>query len=328
MLIEIVHTKKTLHTVSCLLAWLLATTFAFGDEGQDAISNHASETLYNGIVLPDVWPPKHLSPESTEPMPVPYLASRPDVIPIDVGRQLFVDEFLIESTDLQRTFHQAEKVKGNPVFKAETDQELRPSVEGERGHEATTFLGHGGLFFDPNEKRFKMFYTAGWRGALSLATSPDLKHWKRHGALLPEGLRWQGPNLVTGGSDNCVWLDLDAEDPAKRLKYLTCWSHVPKTQRPDGFNHSLHESDGTDWSDAVSTSIAAGDYCSFFHNPFRGKWCFSIKQSKPRGRCRYYFESDSFLDGADWKQAVYWTNADRARSAGADRRLRGILQRR
>ena len=174
------------------------------------------------------------------------------------------------------------------------------------------------MFYDPAEKHFKMFYVAGWRGPLSLATSTDMVHWTRPGpglaggnALLPQGLRWTGPELKTGGSDNCVWLDLNATNPAERIKFLTCWMHVPKEQRPPGFNHSLHVGDGRTWSAAVPTDTAADDYCSFFYNPFRQKWCFSIKHTERRGRCRYYLESGEFLQGADWSQAVYWTNADR-----------------
>jgi len=49
---------------------------------------HAGETLYNGITLPDVWPPRAPVMSAGEPMPVPYLAHPPAVIPIDVGRQL------------------------------------------------------------------------------------------------------------------------------------------------------------------------------------------------------------------------------------------------
>ncbi|HRH97698.1 MAG TPA: sialidase family protein, partial [Prosthecobacter sp.] len=196
-------------------------------------SRNNGEKLYNGIVLPEVWPPQHLVPGSAEPMPVPYAQHPPKVIPIDVGRQLFVDDFLIEKTTLKRTFHQAKKFEGNPVFKAETERELGPATEGEKGEEATTFTGQGGVFYDPAEKLFKMFYVAGWRGPLSLATSPDMKTWTRHGQLLPEGLRWTGPKLATGGSGNCVWLDLNAKSPAERIKYLTCLLHVPNEQRPD-----------------------------------------------------------------------------------------------
>jgi len=51
----------------------------------------AGETLYNGIELPDQWPPQRKE-LTREPMPVPYLKNPPKVIPIDVGRQLFVDD--------------------------------------------------------------------------------------------------------------------------------------------------------------------------------------------------------------------------------------------
>ncbi len=268
------------------------------------------EKLYNGIELPDVWPPRFREPSDTV-MEVPYLKNKPKVIPIDLGRQLFVDDFLIEKTTLKRTFHQAKKFEGNPVFKAETERELGSSTQGERGEQATTFTGHGGVFFDPSEKLFKMFYVAGWRGPLSLATSPDMKTWSRRGELLPEGLRWTGPKLTTGGSDNCVWLDLNATNPAERIKFLTCWEHVAKDQRPPGFGHSLHVSDGKTWSDAVPTTLMADDYCSFFYNPFRSKWVFSIKMGTVRGRSRYYLESDDFLKGADWKKGVFWTCTDK-----------------
>lgn len=268
-------------------------------------------TLYNGIELPYEWPPRHGDPASTEPTPVPYLRRPPKTIPIDVGRQLFVDDFLIEKTDLKRTFHKAEKFAGNPVLRAETPRELADSTLGERGQQATLFLGQGGVFWDPAEQRFKMFYVAGWRGPLSLATTTDMQHWTRQGPLLPEGLRWTGPQLNSGGSDNCVWLDANAANPAERIKFLTCWMHVPKEQRPPGFNHSLHVSDGRTWSEGVPTDMAADDYCSFFFNPFRQKWVYSIKRGTARGRSRYYHESDAFLSGADWSRAVYWTNADR-----------------
>src|SRR5207249_2773255 len=60
------------------------------------------ETLYNGIELPSPWPPK-VTALPRDPVTPPYLKSPPKVIPIDVGRQLFVDDFLIEETTLKRT---------------------------------------------------------------------------------------------------------------------------------------------------------------------------------------------------------------------------------
>ena len=33
------------------------------------------ELLYNGITLPEQWPPRDMKPDSYDPMPVPYLTS-------------------------------------------------------------------------------------------------------------------------------------------------------------------------------------------------------------------------------------------------------------
>jgi hypothetical protein len=220
-----------------------------------------------------------------------------------------VDDFLIEKTTLKRTFHQAKKFEGNPVFKAETELEKKLNN--------VVYLGQGGVFYEPKEKLFKMFYTAGWRGPLALATSPDLKTWTRpelglHGGnlLLPEGAAWSNGAGTSAGTDNALWYDSHASDPKERIKYLTCWSHVPKDQQLPGLTHSLQVSDGVTWSKPVPCTTPAGDYGSIFYNPFRKKWVQSIKQDGPRGRSRYYVESDTFLEGADWDKAVYWTNAD------------------
>ncbi len=81
------------------------------------------ETLYNGIVLPEVWPPKD-EYKAGEPMPVPYLSNPPPVIDITGGRQLFVDDFLVESNTLKRTWHSATLYSNNPVLKPDREWEL------------------------------------------------------------------------------------------------------------------------------------------------------------------------------------------------------------
>lgn len=257
------------------------------------------EKLHNGIVLPKAWPPEHFEPASAEPMPVPYLEHPPKVIPIDVGRQLFVDDFLIESTTLRRTHHTAEKWEGNPVFRAETKHELAASSIGEKGQEAVCYLGHGGVFYDPAARHFKMFYTAGWRGPLALATSQDLRQWTRPELDIVEDNLLLAKGGDAGG-DNCVWLDLDSKH--ERIKFLTDRGRA---------GHMLQtSSDGRHWSEPVVTG-RAGDYCSFYHNPFRNRWCHSIKQGGPRGRSRWYSESTDFKKSAGWSSSVYWCNADK-----------------
>lgn len=258
------------------------------------------ERLYNGIVLPKEWPPAHLSPESTEPMPVPYLDHPPETIDISKGRQLFVDGFLIEQTDLKRTCHTAEKYSGNPVFQAETEVERQDGV---------CYLGHGGVFYDPLEKLLKMWYSAGdLDGALAYATSQDGLVWDRPdlglpaggNLLLPRGGRRPGDHA---GGDNCLWLDTLTTNPSQRLKFLT--------QRSAKDPHWLATSaDGRQWSKPVPVG-KAGDYSSFFYNPFRNVWVYSIKRGTANGRARYYAESPEFLSPHAFDRSVYWCGADR-----------------
>ena len=121
--------------------------------------------LYNGIVLPEKWPPDY-GEITRDPIPVPYLAHPPAVIPIDVGRQLFVDDFLIETTTLRRTFHQAEYCTDNPVIRRDRPGDYRAPFS-------------GGAWYDPADSLFKIWYTGG-ESTLLYATSRN-------------GIRWDTP---------------------------------------------------------------------------------------------------------------------------------------
>ena len=58
--------------------------------------------LYNGIKLPEAWPPVRSYTSDIEKGMSPfYLETKPEVINISVGRQFFVDDFLIKSTTLK-----------------------------------------------------------------------------------------------------------------------------------------------------------------------------------------------------------------------------------
>ncbi len=140
------------------------------------------ERQYNGIRVPQEWPPR--IPYNYEPMDPPYLKSPPEVIPIDVGRQLFVDDFLIERTDLQRTYHSARIHPASPV--------LRPDRAWEQeGDSPTAMPFSGGVFFDPRDRLFKMWYMCGYVRGLCYATSTD-------------GLRWRKPQLDVRPGTNIV----------------------------------------------------------------------------------------------------------------------------
>ena len=61
--------------------------------------------LYNGIRLPEQWPPVRSSSSELEKGMSPfYLSDKPSVIHISVGRQLFVDNFLIRIYQFETYF--------------------------------------------------------------------------------------------------------------------------------------------------------------------------------------------------------------------------------
>ena len=100
----------------------------------------AGETLFNGIVLPEVWPPRGEYKPGV-PMAVPYLSNPPPVIDITGGRQLFVDDFLIESSTLKRKWHPATLHSNNPV--------LKPDREWEKAGGAMAMPFSDGVWLDP-----------------------------------------------------------------------------------------------------------------------------------------------------------------------------------
>ncbi|MCK4343941.1 MAG: glycosyl hydrolase family 32 [Bacteroidales bacterium] len=264
----------------------------------------SGELLYNGIQLPKVWPPQNMDPDSYEPMPVPYLHHPPQVIPIDIGRQLFVDDFLIESTSLKREFHKAKKYEGNPVLKPETSLE--------KGDDGLPLAcpKDGGVWWDPVDKIFKMWYEAGWIGTMAYATSADGLNWERPNLDIRPGTNQLLPGLLPDSTT--VFLDHDALNPGERFKMFLRGPNF----LGDSHGFSLVSADGIHWSEPVRSGYC-GDRSTMFYNPFRKKWVYSIRSGGPlrsgHGRARYYHEHADFLKGAEWSNddIVYWTGADR-----------------
>ena len=290
--------------------------------GKSFISSNG-EVLYNGIVLPETWPPRDMQPDSYEPMPVPYLQSPPDVIPIDVGRQLFVDDFLIAYTDLERRFHQPEKHEANPILTPETEVELN------HGFCPTAAPFSDGCFYDPKDKLFKLYYMAGWFDGVALATSKDGIHWERPALdVVP------GTNLVLNPGQLrrdgvSVWLDHDASDRSERFK-MYYWARTGDigAKLTGGAGYILTSADGIHWDWRGETG-ETGDNSTMFYNPFRDVWSFTMRKygralppwagqhdwnGRPRGRARSYWEAGDFLSAlGDWSghNPVFWLGADK-----------------
>jgi len=256
------------------------------------------ERLYNGIVLPEEWPPQAIDPRDTAPMAVPYLACPPKVIPIDVGRQLFVDDFLIETGTLKRVFHQPKKYAGNPILTPETALELHGAEND------AAVPKSGGVWWDPAEKIFKMWYEAGWIGTICYATSKDGLNWERPSLDVNPGTNQVLPPDLTPDSWTVV-PDWDAKDPLQRYKMFM---RPPGGQMP---GVSMTSPDGIHWTNRVFSG-ETGDRSTMFYNPFRKKWVYSLR-SGFRGRSRHYWEADDFLKGAKWDLdgPVVWAAADR-----------------
>ena len=260
-------------------------------------AENAGEVLYNGIRLPETWPPRNVRPDDTDPMPVPYLEHPPAVIPIDVGRQLFVDDFLIEKTTLERSFHLARKYENNPVLKPETPLEIN------RPRNSIACPKDGGVWWDSEEQVFKMWYEAGWIHTICYATSKDGLNWNR-----PELDIEPGTNRVLPPEYKCdswnVVPDYDGGDPGQQYKIFVM---------PGGYGEAMSfvSGDGIHWSEPIMTG-PTGDRSSMFYNPFRKKWVYSLR-SNWRGRSRDYWEHGDFLEGATWEegQPYLWCGADR-----------------
>ncbi|MEW4563188.1 hypothetical protein AB1K70_11715 [Bremerella sp. JC770] len=258
-------------------------------------SENEGELLYNGIQLPVHWPPANIDSKDDSPLPVPYLDSPPSRIVIDVGRQLFVDDFLIEKTTLNRTWHKARKFEGNPIFTPQTDLELG-AISG-NAPMAAPFSG--GVWYDHDQQRFQMWYCAGWFDGTAYAESQDGIHWNRPDLDVVPGTNRIVPEKGVRDSAAVIYDPFTSNDK-ERYKMLI-WS------RPQG-GEAFTSADGKRWSEPIPTG-PMGDRSTIFFNPFRRKWVYSIRSGWHR-RSRSYSESDDFLAGAPVSEQVKWARAD------------------
>lgn len=283
-------------TVLVLMAGLMANASVC------AAQNDNKEVLYNGIELPEQWPPRYTMPAGTSRMPLPYIDHKPEVIPINVGRQLFVDDFLIGSTDMERVNHHARMYEGNPVLIADCPTDFR--MDGKLPF-ADPFSD--GVWYDEAEGVFKLWYRSGeWEhdGRKGLYTSY---------AISKDGKHWEKPALdVVPGTNVCdtidhdsrsIWFDKQETDPSKR--YKSVYSRCGK----DKIKYDLrYSADGIHWGDTKALSGRICDRSTVTYNPFRKKWIASIRVFTPMNpslRCRAYAEDndlESLIHRVHWFQ--------------------------
>ena len=287
-----------------MFGWILCA-FSCSDKQlirSKANTSTASEQLYNGIILPETWPPKDLNWKNNSPLPVPYLKEPPEVIPIHIGRQLFVDDFLIEERTLERVFYKAKKYKSNPILEPTT------AVEMNNGFVPVAAPFNGGVWYDPHDSLFKMWYHAGWFDGVGYASSQDGLNWKRPTLDVVPGTNRVLEKVEGYERDgSTVWLDHNARKPSERFKMFL---YYRKKEGDDG-GHIFTSADGIHWNDRGMTG-KLGDNSGFFYNPFRKKWVFSIRTRRNYPRQRDYHEHDDFLKASQWNndEHVFWLKSD------------------
>ncbi len=264
---------KKLLSAACILAGLLLLAVSCSQSGKET-GKDGRTVLYNGIELPEVWPPRYPVPTERKPMPLPYIDNKPDPILINVGRQLFVDDFLIGETDLDRVCHHAHMYSGNPVIDGLTYSD--------------------GVWYDELAGKFKMWYNAprfpdykkGDESWNAYAESDDGYHWNK-----VEQDVFPGTNVTDNLSgEQVVWLDKQEKDPAKRYKSVCGY-----TVRWGGSFILQYSADGIHWSPTVANSGVIQDRSTMFYNPFTKKWVMSIRVCalNPPTRARAYIEDES-----------------------------------
>jgi len=305
----------------------LITAAALGATGSMA------ETLHNGIVLPDPWPPT-VGELTRAPLATPpYLISPPAVIPIDVGRQLFVDDFLVESTTLTRTHHLARYHPECPVISPDKSWEGKPTA-------ARAAVFSDGVWFDPKDQLFKAWYYTG-------ATSEKPLLYATCYATSKDGIHWENPlldvvpgtNIVVpdeGGlrrNSSTAWLDLSDADPARRFKMFRVvqqdYTNEKGAKTHRNFIQYSTSPDGIHWK-LAGESVDCGDRTTVFFDAFRQRWVMGLREGgKLVSRCRGYYDGPDVLSALHFgdpktrnHRLKLWVGADELDPAREDLKLR------
>lgn len=255
-----------------------------------------SNALYNGIELPAQWPPQRsYSSDIRNGMSPFYLKSKPSIINISVGRQLFVDNFLIEKTDLERTYYYPEYHSANPILQPDKDWE-------KIGTDGAAFAApfSDGVWYDETDGKFKMWYMAGGGeystqniGITCYAESKDGVIWNK-----PTLSIVSGTNIVDKGSvrdASVIWLDKQETNASKRYKMFQVaggasnWKYHYKTSN-----------DGKTWRDNATPSQSVADRSTVYKNPFRNVWVWSMRHNvRVKSSDPYTIRARDYMENAD-----------------------------
>ncbi len=161
---------------------------------------------------------------------------------------------------------------------------------------------------------------------IGYAESKDGIHWKRLNEIdssIMDGVVLPLKN-GTFRDGAAVWLDRNYTDPKEKYKMfvyfreyekkLAFHKELPYDLIPEEEGgHLFRSADGIHWEEVCKTS-PCGDNSTFFYNPFRKKWVFSLRtfSTIDNSRTRGYAEADDFFSAA-WNlpDVAFWARTDK-----------------
>ena len=210
-------------------------------------------------------------------------------VDISLGRQLFIDDSLIESAvGVSRCWNKPSKMEDPVVWPG--DGAAPKSADGsslakEGDGVNLTCASDGGLWWDPSRRKFRLWYQADWLGDICYAESAD-------------GLKWEYPDLgIVPGSNRIFEYDeIDSWCVVPNYAAMNPYADWKLYISPPGRHlDTLWESpDGIHFS-PLGKSGCSDDRSTCYFDPFRGEWVFSLRDGWPGiGRARRRFASRTF----------------------------------
>lgn len=206
-------------------------------------------------------------------------------IPIDGGRQLFVDDYVIETTNGVVRHWNVPVKHSSPV--------LRPTFPDGTREGGCAVATDGGLWWDPMIRRYRLWYESDWAGNLRYAESVDGNNWER-------------PDLGVVKGTNRVFSD----EEEKMSRSLDSWSVWPNYQADNPYADwkMLVSAPGGTTTDTLFSSADgrsfkrlglagySGDRTTMHYDAILGKWVFSLRDfRKGVGRSRRFHAQDRFV---------------------------------
>ena len=228
---------------------------------------------------------------SDAPVP-PYLSNPPATVNVDGGRQLFVDDYLIESANgVVRHWNRPTKLE-SPI--------IRPTADDGTRIGGCAVATDGGLWWDPTIGKFRLWYEDNWAGNMRYAESTDGLAWE-----FPDLGQVKGANRVFADAvEKCntdldswsVWPNYKAENPYADWKIFVS---KPGGQTKDMLYASA---DGRLFAEVGQVGWSQ-DRSTLHYDAILGKWVYSLRHGRPGvGRARDFLAVDELAVGP----APYW----------------------